>query len=123
MTFVMIALIVLSSSFGDILVSRGMKEVGEVNTFNIRQLFKIGGRVLTNPAFISGIAGQAVAFFSLIAVLSWAPLSLVSPATALSYVVNTIGAKYYLKEEVDGTRWLGTLLVCIGAAFISIEEH
>src|SRR5216117_1135878 len=119
-TALMIAIIIVAGSLGDILVSRGMKQVGAVDTLQWRALMAIAYRAITNLSILGGIAAMAVAFFSLLAVLSWAPLSVVSPATALGYVVNTFGAKFYLKEEVDGARWLGTLLVCIGAAFLSI---
>lgn len=119
-TFVLIIVIVLGGSFGDILLSRGMKQVGEVNSLRLRFLLSIFRRVITNISVIGGIACMSVAFFSLLTVLSWAPISLVSPATALSYVVNTIGAKYYLNEEINKGRLMGTLLVCLGVAFLVI---
>lgn len=119
-TTLLIIVIILGGSCGDILLSRGMKQVGEVNTLNFRVLLGVGRRVLTNLPVISGIICMAVAFFSLLTVLSWAPVSLVSPATALSYAVNTVGAKYYLKEEIDRGRLIGTLLVCLGVAFLVI---
>jgi uncharacterized membrane protein len=119
-TVLMIAIVIISGSAGDILLSRGMKQVGAIETLQLRALFAIARRALTNPSVIFSIASMAVAFFSLLAVLSWAPVSLVSPATAFGYVLNTFGAKFYLKEEIDKERWIGTLLVCIGAAFLSI---
>lgn len=117
-TFFLIAIIVLGGSLGDILLSRGMKQVGEVDTLNLRALLLIAKKVLTNISVISGIASMAVAFFSLLTVLSWAPISLVSPATAFSYVVNTVGAKYYLNEKIDKGRLIGTALVCLGVVFL-----
>jgi drug/metabolite transporter (DMT)-like permease len=120
MTALMIAMVIIAGSLGDILVSRGMKQIGAVETMQLRMLLKIARRTIVNPSIIFGVASMAVAFFSLLAVLSWAPLSLVSPATSLGYVINTFGAKFYLKEEISGARWMGTLLVCIGAALLSI---
>jgi bacterial/archaeal transporter family protein len=119
-TFVLIAIIVLGGSVGDILLSRGMKQVGEVNNLKLRFLLSVGKRVITNIFVISGVACMAVAFFSLLTVLSWAPISLVSPATALSYAVNTVGAKYFLNEKINKGRLLGTVLVCLGVAFLVI---
>src|SRR5690349_4488616 len=120
MTWLMIAIVIVAGSLGDILVSRGMKQVGEVDTLNARKLLKLGLRAVTNLSMISGIGCMAIAFFSLLAVLSWAPLSLVSPATSLGYVINTVGAKFYLKEEITRMRWIGTVLVCVGAAFLAV---
>jgi drug/metabolite transporter (DMT)-like permease len=119
-TVLVIAVVIIAGSAGDILVSRGMKQVGAIETFQFRALLAIARRAITNPSMLCGIGSMAVAFFSLLAVLSWAPLSVVSPATALGYVLNTFGAKFYLKEEIDKERWIGTLLVCIGAAFLSV---
>src|SRR5438445_7335162 len=52
--------------------------------------------------------------------LSWQPISFVIPASALSNVVGTLGAKYILKEEVNAARWAGVILVCAGVALVAI---
>ena len=61
-----------------------------------------------------GLALQALAFFALLALLSWADVSFVVPATALSYVVGAAGSALFLRERVTGVRWAGVLLVCLG---------
>ena len=119
-TALMIAIVVLASSCGDVLITKGMKEVGEISTLKLRELFVIAKRVLTNKFFLAGVFFMAVSFFAFLAALSWADLSLVDPATSLSFVINTIGAKLILKERINGLRWAGTLLVCLGVALISM---
>jgi drug/metabolite transporter (DMT)-like permease len=47
-------------------------------------------------------------------------LSFVLPATSLSFVITTLGAKLILKEEISRLRLAGTLLVCLGVALISL---
>ena len=69
-----------------------------------------------------GIALQALAFFALLALLSWADLSFVVPATALSYVVGATGSVLFLRERVNRTRWAGVLLVCLGVAVMCASE-
>lgn len=118
-TALMIAVIIFAGSAGDILMSRGMRQVGAVDTLDVRALLVLAKRAALTPAILGAVGCMAVAFFSLLYVLSWAPISLVSPATALGYVINTLGAKFYLKERVDSARWFGTLLVCLGAAFLA----
>ena len=59
-------------------------------------------------------------FYSLLVLLSWAPLSVVIPASALNYVVGTVGAKYILKEQVSAKRWMGVATVCAGVALVLI---
>jgi drug/metabolite transporter (DMT)-like permease len=64
---------------------------------------------------------MALSFFALLAVLSWADVSIVVPATALSYVAAAFGAKYLLHEDIAPLRWAGVLLVCVGVALVSVS--
>ncbi|HKP84767.1 MAG TPA: EamA family transporter [Blastocatellia bacterium] len=120
MTALMIALVVLGGSVGDVFITKGMKEVGEISTVRLVGLLRVAGRVVTNKNFLTGIFFMAISFFSFLAVLSWADLSFVLPATSLSFVITTVGAKLFLKERISPVRWTGILLVCVGVALISL---
>jgi drug/metabolite transporter (DMT)-like permease len=122
MTAMMIALVVIGGSVGDVFITKGMKQVGEIATLNLRELLRVAGRALTNRWFLAGLLFMAVSFFAFLAVLSWADLSLVLPATSISFVITTLGAKLYLKEEISAVRWAGIVLVCIGVALISLPS-
>ncbi len=119
-TAIMIAIIVLTDTAHDVLLTRGMKQVGGISTTRPRELLSIAGRVARNGSFLSGFLFTVIYFFSFLAVLSWADLSLVFPATALVYVTGTLGARFILKETVTLQRWTGTLLVCLGVALTSL---
>jgi transporter family protein len=119
-TAIMIAIIVLADSTGDVLLKRGMMQVGEVSTIRFRELVIIVQRVLRNKNFLSAIFFITLTFFSFLTVLSWADLSFVFPATSLVYVMGTLGAQFILKETVTLQRWTGTLLVCLGVALTSL---
>lgn len=119
-TAIMVAIIVFADSAGDVLLTRGMKQVGEISTIRLRELLSIAGKTLVNRSFISALFFMAVTFFSFLVVLSWADLSFVFPATSLVYVVGTLGARFVLKENVTTQRWAGTVLVCIGVALTSL---
>jgi drug/metabolite transporter (DMT)-like permease len=119
-TFLMLLTNVLSTSAGDVFITRGMKQVGEISTLRLRTLLGIAVRVLSNTDFLAGVLCMAVSFFSFLAVLSRADMSFVVPITSLAYAVSTIGAKFILKERVNPLRWAGTLLVCVGAALVSL---
>ena len=118
---VFIAIVVLSGSAGDIAVSHAMKQMGDVHPFTPAVIFRVLGRAFRTGWIWIGISLMAVAFFSLLALLSWADVSVVIPATALSYVTGAVGAKFLLHEEVRPVRWAGVLLVCLGVAFISMS--
>jgi drug/metabolite transporter (DMT)-like permease len=120
MTALMIAIVVLGGSAGDVFITKGMKQIGEISTVNLRELWWIALRALSNKNFMIGIVFMACSFFAFLAVLSWADLSFVLPATSLSFVITTVGAKFILHERISRIRLAGTLLVCIGVALISL---
>ena len=80
------------------------------------------GRAVRNGWFWVGIPLMASSFYLLLILLSWQPISFVIPASALSNVVGTLGAKYILKEDVNAARWAGVALVCIGVALVSLDS-
>ena len=122
-TALLIALVVLGGSAGDLFITKGMKQLGEISTLNAKQLFIIFGRALMNRYFLVGVSFMAVSYFSFLGALRLADLSLVLPATSISFVITTVGARVFLKEVISPMRWTGILLVCIGVALISIPSQ
>ena len=120
MTALMIAIVVVGGSAGDVFITKGMKQIGEISTLHLGKLASIGIRVVTNKNFLIGILCMAFSFFAFLAVLSWADLSFVLPATSLTFVITTAGAKFILKEQIGRWRLAGTMLVCVGVALISL---
>jgi drug/metabolite transporter (DMT)-like permease len=111
-------LVVASGTGGEICVTRAMKSVGEVTDFRPLALL----RVLLNAMKVSwmwmGISMMALAFFSLLAVLSIENVSFVVPVTALNYAAGALGGKLFLGERVTSRRWAGVLIVCIGVTLV-----
>ena len=116
-----IVIMALAASTGDILLTAGMKQVGEVTTVNARSLIRLARRAMTNPLIGLGIACMAADFFLFIALLSGADLSLIMPMTALSYPFSVVGSHYVLKERLTSGRIAGTGLIGIGVAFILVN--
>lgn len=116
-----ILVIVFFSVVGDILMSRAMKQVGDVHDLWKRSgLWAVVGRVLSNATFFLGLSAMAVAFFSLLFALSWGDVSLVAPAAAsLTFIANAIAAKIFLRERVDRRRWIAAVLVAAGVALLA----
>jgi drug/metabolite transporter (DMT)-like permease len=115
-----IAIVVLGGAAGDVAVSHAMKQIGEIEVLRPSVIWKVMVRAFRIGWLWIGIALMALAFFSLLALLSWADVSIVVPATALSYVTAAFGAKYLLHEKVAPLRWAGVLLVCAGVALLSL---
>jgi drug/metabolite transporter (DMT)-like permease len=120
-TTIFIAIVVFGGTAGDIAVSHAMKRIGDIENLRPRAIGRFMARAFRMVWLWIGIALMAVGFFSLLALLSWADVSVVVPATALSYVAAAFGAKYLLNENVAPLRWAGVLLVCIGVALLSVS--
>jgi drug/metabolite transporter (DMT)-like permease len=120
-TIVFIGIIILTGTGGDIAISHAMKRIGEVHVLNFGSLLTTAARVVRIGWIWLGVALMATAFFSLLALLSRADVSFVVPATALSYVVGALGARFLLHERVTPARWTGVLLVCLGVALLSLS--
>jgi len=112
----------LSSTGGEIAITYGMKETGEPERLRLRPLLIFLGRALRNTWFWVGIPQLALSFYLLLLLLSWEPISLVIPASALNpYVFGTLAAKYILGEQISPKRWAGVALVCAGVALVALS--
>jgi len=113
--------VVLASTSGDVLLSSAMKQVGDVGELRRRcGILVVIGRVLGTRTFLLGLCCMAVAFYSLLFALSWNDVSLVGPAAAsLTFVANAFGARIFLKERVDGRRWMAAVFVAAGVFLLA----
>ena len=100
---------------GDVSLSRGMKVVGAVTLASLPSMFI----ALLNPWVVLGILLLIGFFVSYLTALSWADLTYVLPATAVSYVLMVLLAKVFLHEHVTVWRWLGVALITIGVGFVA----
>jgi uncharacterized membrane protein len=118
--WLLLAVVVLAGTAGEVSVTRAMKQIGEVHQFHPRALLRVLGRALRVKWMWLGLMLLAMAFFSFLALLSWENVSFVVPLTALSYVVGALMAKLFLKEDVDLIRWMGVLLVVVGVVLVYV---
>jgi len=114
-----LAILILGSTGGEIAITHGMKSVGEPERLRPLAVLQFLGRAVRNGWFWAGVPLMALSFYALLVLLSWEPISLVIPASALSYVAGTFGAKFILGEDVSVARWTGVILVCIGVALVA----
>lgn len=116
--WILVGIIALCNTAGDVLNTAGMKRQGEVEEFNLPSLGRMIFRIFRNPLVIGGIGAMAVSFFAFLSLLSIADVSFAVPATAISYVLETLLAKYILKEDVDLRRWAAAGLVACGVVLL-----
>lgn len=114
MKWILIVLTVFSSSTGDVLCASGMSEADGEHAEGASLLKRSLRFILTRRKVLLGLLCYASAFFSLLGLLSIAPLSVAVPATALSFVMDTLGARFILHERVPVRRWIGVACVFAG---------
>jgi drug/metabolite transporter (DMT)-like permease len=77
----------------------------------------------TTQSVLLGLLLETIFFVLLNYLLAQEDVSFIWPLTALSFVMTTLAAKFFLNEKVDGVRWGGVALIILGAALISYSEH
>jgi uncharacterized membrane protein len=118
-TYALLVPIVLFASIGNVLLGKGMKQVGEVGSWSPASLAAFFQKAFTNGWIWLGIASLVLFLVSLMIVLSWADYSFVMPASAASYAVATLLSRWLLNELVTPERWAGVTLICLGVALIA----
>jgi drug/metabolite transporter (DMT)-like permease len=113
-TWLGVIVLAFADSAGDVSLAMGMRRIGKFELFPIKKTIRQVYQILTNPSIILGVFCQATAFFSFISLLSWADISFVRPATALTYVFSLLASKYILHEKIRLGRLIGIILIAIG---------
>lgn len=111
---ILIAVAVFAAS-GDVCLARGMRDFGAVTLTNAGGLLA----ALLNPWIILGILLLICFFTTYLTALSWADLTYVLPATAISYVIMALLAQQVLHEHVTTRHWMGIALVTVGVGFVA----
>jgi drug/metabolite transporter (DMT)-like permease len=120
MKWLLVAVIAAATTASDVLQAAAMKRHGEIRDFRPGALGRVLAALARNKLIIASVAAMTVSFFAFIALLSVADLSFSVPATAASYVLETVLAKYLLQEPVTLGRWAGAALVACGVALLAL---
>jgi drug/metabolite transporter (DMT)-like permease len=118
-TLVLVMIAALLGGTGHIMLSKGMKTVGDLTEAPTGRLAGMVGRAVSNPWLLLGVTLQASFFFLYLTLLSRADVSQVLPLTAMDYLVVTLLAQLVLAEVVTPGRWLGAALIAIGVFIVS----
>jgi len=120
---VVIAMIFASAATaaGQILIRRGMQDVGSLETYAPLALLSYFGQALSNPYVILGTILNGIFYFLLIASLSWADVTVAVPFTAMEYAFAAVLAITLLQEVVPPVRWAGIVLVIVGVVLVTVS--
>lgn len=116
-------MVIFAGTGGELCISRAMKSAGEVIDFRPVSLVRFVWLAIRVRWTWIGIGLMAMAFFSLLGMLSIEQVSFVVPVTALSYAAGALGAAVFLREHVSAQRWLGVLIVCVGVTMVWFSKR
>lgn len=116
-TLVMVCAMVLCANAGDLLLKRGMLEIGAVD-LSVQGIAHAFLLTVTNGTLWIGIFFLCGFMLSYMTVLSWADYSYVMPAGAFGYALLTFFAVIFLHEAVSPRRWGGVVLICVGVLLV-----
>jgi uncharacterized membrane protein len=131
MTKILIILLITFAfeAFGVIALKKGINEIGAQYTERKatlpvwKNVIHLVGNWFTNKNVLFGLLLETIFFILLQYMLGQRDVSFVWPLTAISFVMTTLAAQFFLHERVDTVRWSGVALIVIGAVFISYSEH
>jgi drug/metabolite transporter (DMT)-like permease len=115
LVFVMVG----ATTAGEVLQAAGMRRHGEIHDFRPGAVGRALALLARNAFVIGAAVCMAVSFFAFMKLLSVSELSFAVPVSAVSYVMETVLARYVLKEQVSRRRWAGALLVISGVVLVS----
>jgi drug/metabolite transporter (DMT)-like permease len=113
--YLVLAVVALSSAFGDTSLAIGMKRLGPVSLTDPGALIA----ALATPWVFVGVLLLLVFFASYLTALSWADLTYVLPASSLAYVAIAFLSRFWLHEQISLSRWLGIALITAGVGFVT----
>lgn len=113
-TYVLIFMMVVFGPLGDLLLGKGMKRIPPMASWAPADVFSFFSRAFASSTVWLGIGSLTAFFVAYILVLSWADYSYVQPASAMSYGLIALLARFVLHEKITPTRWAGVVLICLG---------
>jgi drug/metabolite transporter (DMT)-like permease len=114
----LLSIVVTATALSDLLQSHEMKRAGE-QSVDARGLARLLKTIAQRRELILSIVCLAISFFAFMALVQAVPLSFAVPASASSFIIETVLAKLVLKEDVGMRRGAGALLVLGGVILLA----
>lgn len=120
MKWILIAIMVAATTAGEVMQAMGMRRHGEIRDFRPGAIGRAVALLARNRFVIGSMVCMAASFFAFMKLLAATDLSFAVPVSAVTCVLETVLAKYLLKEHVNWLRWAGASLVVCGVALVSL---
>jgi uncharacterized membrane protein len=116
-TLFMVLLMVLCANLGDLMLKRGMLQIGAVQ-ISPSGIWHALLSTIHNGTIWLGILFLIGFTLCYMTAVSWADYSYVMPAGAFGYAVQTLLAVVVLHESVNAQRWIGVVLIVTGVLLV-----
>lgn len=118
-TVVLVLIAAMLGGSGHVMLSKGMKTVGDLTEAPAGRLGGMIVRAVSSPWLVLGVALQASFFFMYLTLLSRADVSRILPMMAVDYVVVALLAQHLLAEVVTPMRWAGIGCIAVGVFLVA----
>jgi drug/metabolite transporter (DMT)-like permease len=113
-TYCMLLIMIVFAPLGNVMLGKGMKNVGTVATWAPSELLHIALHVLLSGYIWLGVASLLTFFVAYMLILSWADFSYVQPASSVALLVVALLGYFYLGERISPLHWAGIVVICLG---------
>jgi len=120
MKWLLLGIMVAATTVGEVMQAAGMRRHGEIRDFRPGAIGRALAAMSRNRFVIGSVVAMAVSFFAFMKLLTISDLSFAVPASAVTYAMETVLARYVLKEHVNWLRWVGASLVICGVLLVSL---
>jgi multidrug transporter EmrE-like cation transporter len=113
---------IIFAAGGNLLLKHGMNSVGSIAETHL-PLAQYALQALTRPQIIVGVIFYIVSFVMWLALLSMMDISLVYPIfVSAAFLIVMLGSVFLFGEHVTPLRVLGTAVVAVGIALVSVSK-
>ena len=116
-TLTMVLLMVVCANLGDLMLKRGMLQIGVVQ-MSVSGVWLALLSTIHSATIWLGILFLIAFTFCYMTAVSWADYSYVMPAGAFGYAIQTMLAVIILHEVVNARRWFGVVLIVLGVLLV-----
>jgi drug/metabolite transporter (DMT)-like permease len=117
MKWILVVTMVAATALSDLLQSYEMKHAGK-QSVRPRGLMRLLRMIAQRRHLLLSIGCMAISFFSFMALVRVEALSFAVPASAASFVLETLLAKLVLREHIGARRAAGALIVLCGVVLV-----
>jgi drug/metabolite transporter (DMT)-like permease len=106
------------NALAQLLLKKGTNTIGAIH-LTAENWFPIGLKLATQLPIIGGLTCYVISVFVWIIGLSRVDVTIAYPLLSLGYIINAIGAWYFLGEAVSAQRVLAIFVIIIGVVLLT----